>query len=282
MNVHRRNKKRLSLINDGQLSIIPLGCGGAFSKVLYQNNFLVVKGDRHVMIDCGTRAPQALHERGVKVTDIQTWLITHSHADHIGGLEEVMLMGRYFAGKKPDILITEEYQSTLWNRSLSGANAFNEIKDGGELGFDDYWNPIRPEPLPDFSRDTREFRVGELSLKIVRTRHYPQQATGWADAAYSVGVILDDRVLFTGDTLFDVDFLTTYDVQFRFESVFHDVQFFTGGVHAGIDELATLPAAMKSKILLMHYGDTWKAQQKRVRDDGFGGFVRQGLTYDFI
>jgi len=282
MKVHRRNRKKISLQNDGQLSLIPVGCGSAFSKTLYQNNFIVVKGETHVMIDCGTRAPHALHERGIPVTSINTWLITHSHADHIGGLEEVMLMGRYFARKKPTALITEEYQKTLWDRSLSGANAFNERSEKGELRFEDYWDVVRPTPLPEFERDTREFVVANLNLKIVRTRHYPQQAKGWKDAAYSVGVIIDDRVLFSGDTLFDPELLSTYDERFDFEMIFHDTQFFTGGVHTGLDELATLPPKLKSRILLMHYGDAWRDHLARVRRDGFGGFAEQGLTYDFI
>jgi len=37
------------------------------------------------------------------------------------------------------------------------------------------------------------------------------------------------------------------------------LQFFTGGVHAGIDELVKLPARIKKRVILVHYGDNWKA-----------------------
>jgi ribonuclease BN (tRNA processing enzyme) len=271
----------LPLTNNGNLTLFPVGCGSAFSKRLYQNNWLVVKGDQHVMIDCGTRTPQALAELGHPVTDLSNWLITHSHADHIGGLEEVMLMGRYVARSKPTAIITEEYEKTLWNHSLSGGSEFSEIHDGKGLEFADYWEVRRPEPLDGFPRDTREITLGNLNIKLVRTRHFPEQAPSWKESTYSVALILDDRLLFTGDTQFDPDLLENYDARFGFEYIFHDVQFFTGGVHAGIDELATLPHHFKRRMILMHYGDAWRDHERRIKREGFAGFARQGTFYIF-
>jgi ribonuclease BN (tRNA processing enzyme) len=258
-----------------------VGCGSAFSKQLYQNNWLIVKGDRHVMVDCGTRTPQALDEHGHPVTDISTWLITHSHADHVGGLEEVMLMGRYVARKKPTVIITREYERILWNHSLRGGSEFSEVHNGKGLQFSDYWETLRPEPLKGYPRDTREISLGNLNIKLVRTRHYPEQATSWKESTYSVGLILDDRIFFSGDTQFDPELLKSYDARFSFEYIFHDVQFFTGGVHAGLDELVTLPAEIKKRMVLMHYGDAWRDYRRRVKSEGFLAFARQGVFYTF-
>lgn len=273
--------KRLPLSNDGTLELFPVGCGSAFAKTIYQNNYLVIKGDTHLMIDCGTRAPEALSKLGHPVTDISTWLITHSHADHIGGLEEVMLVNRYFARKKPDVVITEEYQDVLWNGSLRGGNEPNERHDGHGLGFRDYWNVIRPVPVPDQPRDTRSVDLGPLNVKLIRTKHFPEQSVGWEDSAYSVGLIFDDRILFTGDTRFDPELLQAYDELYGFEVIFHDVQFFTGGVHASLDEISTLPADMKRRMVLTHYPESWSEQAKRVHQEGFLGFARQWSFYRF-
>jgi ribonuclease BN (tRNA processing enzyme) len=281
MKIRRPKQSKLPLTNAGQLSLFTVGCGSAFSKALYQNNVLIVKGNTHVMIDCGTRTPQALSALGRPVSDISTWLITHSHADHVGGLEEVMLMGRYVARSKPTVIITEEYEEMLWNMSLRGGGEFNEVHDGTGLGFSDFWNTIRPKPLEGYPRDTREVVMGDLNIKLVRTRHFPQQAPTWQESAYSIGVILDDRIFFTGDTQFDPELLQSYDERFHFEVIFHDVQFFTGGIHTGLDELATLPPEIKNRIILMHYGDTWKKQVKRVKQESFVGFARQGSFYTF-
>ena len=273
--------KVLPLTNRGGLSIFPLGAGSAFSKKLYQNNYLIVKGEDHVMVDCGTRAPEALSRLGRPVTDVRTWLITHSHADHVGGLEEVMLMGRYVARRKPTVIITSQYEKVLWNFSLKGGSEFNESHDGAGLQFSDFFDIQRPSWVEGLPRETFHTRVGSLDIKAVRTRHFPEQATSWMDSAYSVGLILDDRILFTGDTQFDPDLLEAYDALYHFEYIFHDVQFFTGGIHAGLDELATLPASLKSRMLLMHYPDSFEQHRKRVRDEGFLGFVKQGVFYDF-
>ena len=47
----------LKLQNDGKLSLFFLGIGSAFSKLHYQNNLLVIKGDDALLIDCGTVCP---------------------------------------------------------------------------------------------------------------------------------------------------------------------------------------------------------------------------------
>lgn len=281
MKIRAPRAKHLPLTNNGTLSLLPVGCGGAFSKELYQNNLLIVKGDDHCMVDCGTRTPEALAQLGRPVTDIDTWLVTHSHADHIGGLEEVMLMGRYVARRKPTVIITAEYEKVLWNFSLKGGSEFNEVHDGAGLRFTDFWNVQRPAWLPGYPRETFQTSVGSIDIKAVRTRHYPQQANDWTECAYSIGLILDDRILFTGDTQFDPELLTSYDALFDFEYIFHDVQFFTGGIHAGLDELSTLPESLKNRMILMHYPDTYREQQTRVKREGFLGFARQGAFYTF-
>ena len=49
----------LKLSNDGELSLFWLGVGSAFSKLHYQTNLLIIKGEDHLLVDCGTKAPQA-------------------------------------------------------------------------------------------------------------------------------------------------------------------------------------------------------------------------------
>ncbi|MGL4370644.1 MAG: MBL fold metallo-hydrolase, partial [Spirochaetota bacterium] len=107
-------QRPLSLNNDGALSLFFVGVGSAFTKRNYQTNLLIVKGDDHLLIDCGTKCSQAFYELGLPVTEIRNFLLTHSHADHIGGMEEVALLGKYAAKKKPNIIINETYQHILW------------------------------------------------------------------------------------------------------------------------------------------------------------------------
>jgi ribonuclease BN (tRNA processing enzyme) len=271
----------LPLANDGQLSLFFVGVGSAFTKRLFQTNLIVVKGRDHVMIDCGTKAPQALYELGRSVSDIQNFLITHSHADHIGGLEEVMLTGRFISKKKPTIVIDKKYQQLLWDLSLRGGAGFNDELDGPETTFSDLWHTIRPQWRPEYPRETHEASIGGINLKLFRTKHTPDNSPDWESAFWSCGVVIDDRILFTSDTRFDQELFDRYCPRFDLEFIFHDCQFFTGGVHAGIDELNTLPADTKKKMILTHYGDNWEDFEATVKAYGFFDLARQWHFYNF-
>jgi len=67
----------LGLTTDGSTELTFIGSGSAFSKKYYQNNLLISQGEDHVMIDCGSRAPEALALLGLSVMDIHNYLITH-------------------------------------------------------------------------------------------------------------------------------------------------------------------------------------------------------------
>ena len=84
--------EKLSLTNDGELELFFIGAGSAFAKTLRQTNFLIIKGDQHVMVDFGMTGPEALRDTtGLEPTDLRVLLPTHSHADHVGGLPTVCL-----------------------------------------------------------------------------------------------------------------------------------------------------------------------------------------------
>ena len=273
--------KDILLHNEGELDLTFIGAGSAFSKKFFQNNLLVVKGDTNILIDCGTRCPEALSKHGLSVADIGTYLITHSHADHIGGLEEVMLLNRYMAHRRPRIIINEHYRKTLWSMSLRGGASFNEVHDGIPLGFEDFWETVTPERVRGMDREFASVQEGAIEVGIFRTKHIPDSALGWEDSFTSYGVILDRRALFTSDTRFDPEMIIELDAKFGLETIFHDCQFYKGGVHASLDELATLPEAIKAKTQLMHYGDGVDNFRERAKDAGFAGFVQEGAIYRF-
>ncbi|MDH5785473.1 MAG: MBL fold metallo-hydrolase [Chromatiales bacterium] len=271
----------LALSNNGDLSLYFVGCGSAFSRTMNQNNLLVVKGKDHLLIDCGTKTPQALYERRIDLTAISHFLITHSHADHIGGLEEVMMVNRYVTGRKPTMIINEAYQELLWNNSLRGGTAYSEVRNGEPLGFEDFWQIQRPQQLAGIERESWHTTLGSIDIVMPRTMHFPDNAQSWRDSCWSCAVLFDERVLFTSDTRFDPQLLHELDGRYSLEMIFHDCQFFKGGVHASLEELATLPSEMKSRMVLMHYSDNWQQFQGEVMAAGFRGLVKQGSSYTF-
>lgn len=278
MRVLQKPTNPLALSNDGELELYFIGTGSAFAKTLNQNNVIAIKGNDHVLVDCGTKCCQVLHDRGLHFSEIENFLITHSHADHIGGLEEVQLFGRYVSQIKPGMIINEEYQDILWNQSLRGGS---EMSESGGIEFSDLWEIQRPTLVPDAPRETWEANIGHLNLKMPRTKHFPDDAPSWREAHWSCAVIFDERILFTSDTRFDEDLLFSFDERYNFDVIFHDCQLFTGGVHASLNELSTLPPSMKSRMVLMHYGDDWRDFEQQAMKEGFHSWAREGHSYAF-
>lgn len=271
----------LSLRNDGGLELSFIGSGSAFSKRHYQNNLLVVKGEDHVLVDCGTRAPEALALLGLSVTDISTYLVTHTHADHIGGLEEVMLLNRYFAHRRPRIVLTNKLRRILWKRSLYGGAAFNERKGGRPLGFADLFEQLKPRRRLGAGRELSSIDLGALHLDLFRTKHIPDSSASWATSFPSYGLVVDGRVLFTSDSRYDPEMVAEMEARYRLEAIFHDCQAWKGGVHASLEELAGLPPGTRAKTRLMHYGDEIEPLRARAAELGFAGLAEEWATYRF-
>jgi ribonuclease BN (tRNA processing enzyme) len=269
------------LTNGGDLDLTFIGAGGAFSKKFFQNNLLIVKGDSHLLVDCGTRAPTSLALHGIGVGAISNYLITHTHADHVGGLEEVMLVNRYGLRRKTSMVVTGKLRRALWSMSLRGGASFNEEHGGEYLGFEDFWDTIVPRRVRGGDRELSEATVGDIELRLFRTKHIPDSAPDWRSSFPSYGLILDRRILFTSDTRYDPEMVQSLEAEYGFEAIFHDCQLFTGGVHASLEELKGLPAAIRAKTRLMHYGDKIEEFAPRIAELGFAGIAEQWTTYSY-
>lgn len=276
-------KDGFGLRNGGELEIFFIGTGSAFAATMNQTNFLIVKGNTHVMVDFGMTAPQALRQvAGLQSTDIELVLPTHSHADHVGGLECLALMNRYVGRRfmnKPKIsmIIADEYQRVLWDYTLRGGLEWNEksLTEGHKLSFGDFFDVICPVWLTHQPREIFKIEVGGITIEMFRTKHIPEQAENWEASFVSYGLFIDDRVFISGDTRFDQQLIDMYAG--RSEIMFHDVQFFPGAVHAFLGDLKNLFPEIRRKMLLMHYADNWPEQNI----DGFAGWAEQGVRYIF-
>jgi len=270
----------IELTNDGYLSLFFLGTGNAFTKTAFQTNLLVVKGKDHLLIDCGTLCSYAYENLyNGKITDIQNLLLTHPHADHIGGVEELALAGKYITKRPLNLVITDEFKKLLWKESLRGGIQYSEE---GKMTFEDYFNQIKPVRIQKKPFEMFETDVGSINVKIFRTRHVTTRKDSLKDSQISFGLIIDDRVLFTADTQFNrpqLEFLL--DKYKSIEVIFHDcdVMGYSRGVHAAYDELVTLPMDIKKKMILCHYSEAVSTVDALV--DGFAGLAKHWVYYDF-
>ena len=83
-----------------------LGVGNFFTRMHHQTNLLI---DDRILVDCGMTAGRSLSATGRTFSDIDHIFITHTHADHIGGLEECAFYNRFLAGgRKPHLHLPEE------------------------------------------------------------------------------------------------------------------------------------------------------------------------------
>lgn len=311
-----RFEKKLPLATDtGKLRLIAIGVGGAFSGRMYQSNFIVVKGSTALFVDLGSKATMKMAEFGLSAHNIKHLLITHSHADHIGSLEEVALKRRYEApfiempkgadeappdyfkrilaarnagAFRPTLYIPASYERILWDWSLRGGLAYSEViqfpEPKAEMTMEHYFNIRHPKKVQGPPVDTWEFLVpgaapeDDLLIQTHRTNHIPDSAPTVEDSFYTTGFVIEGRVMVSGDTKFDRETLTYFGKDA--EVIFHDCQHFPGGVHANYTQLKELPEKIRSKMFLYHLSDGMLDID--VKKDGFLGLMEPApVVYDF-
>ncbi len=269
------NETALELTNSGRLSVLFIGTGSAFSKRYFQTNVLVVKCNDHLLIDCGTLCPYALETKyGLELKKIDNLLLTHPHADHIGGVEELALVDRYVKKQKGNLVITDEFKQLLWDESLKGGLKVNEE---GSLTLDDYFVQIAPEKIIEEPFEIYEANVGSINVKLFRTKHVTCSDPDVFQISY--GLLIDDRVLYPCDTQFNPEQIDYLVHTFPVKVIFHDcdISGFSEGVHASYAQLKTLPAEIKAMTYLCHYNG--RAEEINPQDDGFKKFAKPGVWY---
>lgn len=239
------------------MDILMIGTGSAFAKKYFNNNALLFKNGFTLLIDCGITAPLSLHRVGMPLDAIDAIIITHIHADHIGGLEEFAYRMKFQYRGRTVLYVPEELAEPLWEHSLRGG-----LEQGQWRTLGDYFDVRRVrEGVPTELHDG-------LTVELLRTEHIPGKL--------SYSLLFNDSFFYTSDMKFNPGLVTDL-VRNRGCVVFHDCQFTSPGeVHASLDELLTLPEDVQEKIWLMHYADNRELYEGRT---GRMRFVDQHVRY---
>lgn len=220
------------------LQLQMIGTGSAFAKTFYNNNALIHLNDFTLLIDCGFTASKALFELGISLDKIDAVLITHIHADHVGGLEELAFQSFYTFKRRLKLLLPFSLTNILWEHSLRGGL---ENKAEGMLSLNDYFEVVPlDENIPVAVRP-------DLTVQLLPTEHIRGKT--------SFSLLLNDRVFYSADAKFNRELLLSLHEK-GYEHFLHDCQLHSPGiVHASLEELLTLPVNLQKKVLLMHYSD---------------------------
>lgn len=257
-----------------------LGVGSAFSRKNANSNILIESGNIKLLIDCARSCLPSLEKYGLSVKDVTHIFITHLHADHVGGMEEVAFMTRLVYKQKVKLLATASLLDRFWNCSLRGALAYIELTPGEETlqTLNDYF---APEPII-----VRKWvKIGAdpgLRMYLHPTNH--------VKGLESYGLEVEElpggrkkRFFFSGDTKFDKALILR-----GFQScsrIFHDCQLSEVGennrlgVHTSYNQLLQLPPKVRRHIRLYHYGDTRPLPD--AQGDGFAEFVKEHQSFRF-
>ncbi len=255
-----------------------LGVGSAFSRKNGNSNILIESGDVKFLIDCSLACSAALRKYGLSLQDITHVFITHLHADHITGLEEIAFMMRLVYHTQITLLSTESLLDRLWTCSLRGGLEHIELTPGEKTPqtLNDFFEvcPLAPQEWVTIC-DSPHSGSPHLKFLLKRTNHVKGMESYGLLVEESPGG-LEKRFFMSGDTKFDPALIT--DGAQNASIIFHDCQLHDSGehningVHASYRQLQQLDPDIRRRMWLYHYGD--EALPDAV-GDGFAGFIKR-------
>lgn len=249
--------------------LIFLGSGSAFTvgEDNFQSNILV-KSDRakNLLIDCGSDIRFSLHQFNLSYLDISHIYISHLHADHIGGLEYIGFNTKFDPRcNRPHLYLSQELESELWERSLSGG--MRSIQ--GEIANLESFFEVHPINL------NRHFIWENIKFNLIKVVHI--------DNGYfvmpSYGLLFEAdniKIFISTDTQLSNNLYEIYD---QADVIFQDCELsnYASGVHAHYNQLVKLDSEIKAKMWLYGYQSQTLPDAK---GQGFCGFVKRGQIFD--
>jgi mRNA degradation ribonuclease J1/J2 len=240
-----------------------IGTGAGLNPTLGNTSFLIKAEERTLLVDCGFSVPVELIKKG-KLKEITDVVITHTHSDHIGGLEGLAFMN-YFAfnrreENRPNLYLpSEEFAKNLWENSLKG---------GLEKIQDDNNKPVTAKLDTYFKvKITKDIEIPNMPAAHLFSAPHVQDMENY-------GVKLDNGIFYSGDSL---NLPPTNE-----KIIFQDCQFYETktDVHIVYSRLKKdLSAEVKAKTYLVHLSGGY--DKINAQEDGFAGLVKPGDRFYF-
>lgn len=123
-----------------------IGCGSAFNTELGNNGAFIKKNNLLFLIDCGSSTFGRIQKSDL-LKDVEHIyiLLTHTHADHVGSLADLILYGYYSMGElfKPSVTVFAPYELTI-RHLLKGMGVeentyeLSQFNGGGGIHYGDF------------------------------------------------------------------------------------------------------------------------------------------------
>lgn len=232
-----------------EFTIRPIGTNAAFSVKGYNTNYIIEGPQGRFLFDCGSTAGRALDRIGLNLSDFQEVYLSHLHLDHVGGLVQLGL-SRFSAGmERAKLYCHIDLAEKIWPLFLQSFMTRAISRDGQEENFEfaDFFElSSLPDPGDDF---TSSVTISGIRCTLFRSRH--------PASSECHGLILNEKVLITSDTIFMPEKLEEAANRFPLEAIFHHCTYnpALAGMHATVEQLRSLPGDLRELIILSHYDD---------------------------
>ena len=193
-----------------------------------------------LMIDCPPGA-LAAYRRQYGATPHSLY-VTHTHLDHVGGMEDLfhgtIAAAQTEPGRRIRLFVAAPIVPSLQARLV--CNRF--MRAEGAVNF---WDAFQLIPVSD------GFWLKDYWFRVFESRHM--------QPAFCFGLQLAGAFVYTGDTRPIPEMLAA--VAANGERVFHDCGIAANPAHTGIDDLfREYPASLRSRLLCYHYGSESNAR----------------------
>ncbi|WP_242342565.1 MBL fold metallo-hydrolase [Anaeromyxobacter terrae] len=234
------------------LELLPLGVGDAFSTVHYSSSYALRAEGRWLLVDCPHPIRKMMREASapsgvaLDVDALEAVVLTHLHADHVSGVEDLGFFSYFALGRRARLAAHPDVARRLWDGHLAAGMERLAASDGSleARTFDDYFELT---PLDE----ARPVRIGPFQLECRFTCHHvPTTALRIRAGGRAVG--------FSADTSFDpdlIDWLGAADL------VVHEAGF---GIHTPLERLGTVPAETRTRMRLGHFSDALDLSESPV------------------
>jgi len=210
-----------------------LGAGNAQSLDLGNSSAVLERGGAPLLlIDCGPdTVRQFAHAYNGELPAAA--FITHTHLDHIGGLESLFYLAWFREPRPAHIKLYVPVKLVEWLHKRV-ADYPNILAEGGV----NFWDCFQLVPVSE------QFWHAGLRFSVFPVRHHEYLS------AY--GIALEGRFVFTGDTRPIPEVLNRYAC--RGETVFHDCALKANPSHTGVGDLASsYQEEQLLRFVLYHY-----------------------------